>query len=63
MPVLAAARARVVLATGAGKAAAVAAALEGPDPRIPASLLPVAGTTWVLDAEAAGSIDDGDTRA
>jgi 6-phosphogluconolactonase len=63
MPVLAAARARVVLATGPGKAAAVAAALEGPDRRIPASLLPAANTTWVLDADAAGSIDDGDTRA
>lgn len=63
MPVLAAARARVVLATGLGKAAAVAAALEAPDRRIPASLLPPANTTWVLDADAAGSVDDGDTRA
>ena len=63
MPVLAAARVRVVLATGAAKAAAVAAALEAPDPRIPASLLPAAHTTFVLDAASAGSIDDGDTRA
>lgn len=63
MAVLAAARARIVLATGAAKAAAVAAALEGPDPRIPASLLPSAHTTFVLDAAAAGGIDDGDTRA
>ncbi len=63
MPVLAAARARVVLATGPGKAAAVAAALESPDRRIPASLLPAANTTWVLDADAAASVDDGDTRA
>jgi 6-phosphogluconolactonase len=63
MSVLAAARSRVVLATGAGKAAAVAAALEAPDPRIPASLLPAAHTTFVLDAAAAASIDEGDTRA
>jgi 6-phosphogluconolactonase len=63
MPVLVAARARVVLATGPGKAAAVAAAFEAPDPRIPASLLPAADTTYVLDHAAAASIDDGDTRA
>jgi 6-phosphogluconolactonase len=63
MPVLAAARARVVLATGPGKAAAVAAALEAPDRRIPASLLPAANTTWVLDTDAAATVDDGDTRA
>ena len=63
MPVLAAARARVLLATGTAKAAAVAAALEAPDPRIPASLLPAAHTTFVLDDAAAASIDDGDTRA
>lgn len=63
MAVLAAARTRVVLATGPAKAAAVAAALEAPDPRIPASLLPAAHTTFVLDEAAAASIDDGDTRA
>lgn len=37
--VLCAARLCVMLATGAGKAAAVAAVIAGPDPRVPASLL------------------------
>ena len=63
MAVLVAARTRVVLATGAGKAAAVAAALEAADMRIPASLLPATNSTWILDTAAAASIDDGDTRA
>ncbi|MEW6581687.1 MAG: 6-phosphogluconolactonase [Actinomycetota bacterium] len=51
--VLRAARAALILAAGTGKAPAVAAALRGPDPDVPASLLP-SGTTVVLaDREAA----------
>jgi 6-phosphogluconolactonase len=60
MPVLAAARHRVVLATGAGKADAVAAALGTPDPSYPASLLPRDGTTWILDAAAAAHLSEGE---
>ena len=39
VPVLRAARSTLLLATGAGKAQALAAVLRGPDPRVPASLL------------------------
>jgi len=57
MPVLRAARQRVVLATGAGKAAAVARALGEPTPQVPASLLPRVGTTYVLDVDAAALLE------
>lgn len=56
LPMLAAARHRVVLVTGAGKAGAVVAALATPDPHHPASLLPRDGTTWVLDEAAASGL-------
>ena len=59
MPVLRAARARVVLVTGAGKARAVARALGESTPEIPASLLPRQDTTFVLDAAAAAELDGG----
>jgi len=52
---LAAARARVILATGTAKAAAVAALMDAPDPTAPASLLPAAGTTVVADEPAAAA--------
>jgi 6-phosphogluconolactonase len=57
MPVLRAARARVVLVTGAGKAWAVARALGDQSSDIPASLLPREATTFVLDAAAASDLD------
>jgi 6-phosphogluconolactonase len=57
MPVLRAARARVVLVTGPGKAWAVARALGDPTPDIPASLLPHEATTFVLDAAAASDLE------
>lgn len=50
---LAAARARVILATGSTKAAAAAALVGAPDPSAPASLLPASGSTLVTDPEAA----------
>lgn len=53
------ARTRIVLATGVGKADAVAAALDERDPRIPASLLTRDATTWILDAAAASALDEG----
>lgn len=63
MAMLNAANARILLATGMGKAAAVAAAVAGPDPRVPASLLTTHGTTWILDVAAAAALDLGDTSA
>jgi 6-phosphogluconolactonase len=59
LPLLNAARARVVLATGDDKAAAVAAAMGHPDVRAPASLLARDGTTWILDEAAAPLIAPG----
>ena len=56
LPTLAAARSRLVLATGAAKAEAVAAMLAGADPATPASLLPQEGTTLVLDPAAASEL-------
>ncbi len=58
LPVLRAARHRIVLVAGAGKAHAVARALGSPDPRYPASLLPGRGTTWILDDAAASALDE-----
>ena len=60
MAMLNAASARIMLATGMGKAGAVAAALAGPDPRVPASLLASDATTWILDVAAAAALDLGD---
>jgi 6-phosphogluconolactonase len=51
--VLRAARRVLVLATGAGKAGAVAAALAGPDPAVPASLLTGAAVEMIVDPAAA----------
>jgi len=54
LDVLHAARAAILLATGEGKARAVEAVLRGPDVAVPASLLPPATTTMIVD-EAAGA--------
>ena len=53
LPVLQAARATVILATGAGKRDAVARVLAGPDLATPASLLEASSLTIVLDEAAA----------
>ena len=53
LDVLRAARRVIVLATGGGKREAVCAVLRGPDPAVPASLLPSAVTTLIVDAAAA----------
>ncbi len=58
MAVLNAARARIVLATGVGKAGVVAAAMAHPDERIPASLLTRDATTWILDEAAAQGLGE-----
>ena len=63
MEVLNAARRRIMLTAGIGKAGAVAAALAEPDDRVPASLLTRHDTTWILDVPAAQSLDEGDARA
>lgn len=63
MAVLNAARRRIMLTSGVGKAGAVAAALADPDERVPASLLTRQGTTWILDVASAQSLDEGDARA
>ncbi len=63
MAVLNAARARIVLATGIGKAGAVVAAMADPDPRVPASLLTPDATTWILDTAAASALDAADPHA
>ena len=52
LPVFLAARAVVILATGAGKKDAVARVLAGPDPSTPASLLRPDTLTLVVDEEA-----------
>jgi 6-phosphogluconolactonase len=59
LPVLTAARRRLVLVTGEAKARAVAAARRGPDPAVPASLLPADHTDWILDAAAAALLERG----
>lgn len=57
LPVLRAARSRLVLATGAGKADAVVAVLRGPDRAVPASLLGEDGDTVLLvDPDAASRV-------
>ncbi|MEP6893860.1 MAG: 6-phosphogluconolactonase [Gaiellaceae bacterium] len=53
LPVLRAARAIVILATGPGKRDAVERVLAGPNPATPASLLRADSLTLVLDAAAA----------
>jgi 6-phosphogluconolactonase len=53
LPVLRAARHCLLLATGAGKAHALATVLAGPDPRVPASLLVSERLDTVVDAAAA----------
>jgi 6-phosphogluconolactonase len=54
LPTLAAARQRLLLATGRSKAAAVERILAGADPSVPASLLPEQATTLLIDRAAAG---------
>lgn len=56
LPVLQAARCSLLLVAGAAKAAALAAALAGPDPRMPASLLVSERMHVVADAAAAARI-------
>ena len=53
---LRAARSRLILATGPAKAEAVAAALAGPDPGVPASLLGGPSTELIVDVAAAGLV-------
>lgn len=53
LPVLRAARATVILATGPGKRDAVTHVLAGPNPATPASLLASDSLTLVLDTDAA----------
>lgn len=53
LDVLYAAREAIILAVGDGKRDAVAAVLRGPDPAVPASLLPHPTTTLIVDAAAA----------
>ncbi len=53
LDVLRAARSTVVLAVGEGKAGAAAAALSGPDPGVPASLLADGALELILDRAAA----------
>jgi 6-phosphogluconolactonase len=59
MAMLNAAHARIVLATGTGKAEAVSAAFAQPDDRAPASLL-APDTVWILDRAAAAALEGGD---
>jgi 6-phosphogluconolactonase len=54
-PVFEAARSVLVLATGAGKADAVAAVMRGPDRSVPASLLPADRTEILTDPAAAAA--------
>jgi 6-phosphogluconolactonase len=53
VPVLQAARMSLMLVSGAGKAGALAAALRGPDPALPASLMLGERLTVIADAAAA----------
>ena len=53
LDVLRAARSAVILAVGEGKARAAAAALSGPDPGVPASLLADGALELILDRAAA----------
>ena len=55
-PVFEAARSVIILATGSGKADAVAAVMRGADPRVPASLLPADRTEILTDPAAAGGV-------
>ena len=57
LPVLRAARHCLLLVTGAGKASALTAALSGPDPRIPASLLASERLQIVADTAAHAASD------
>jgi 6-phosphogluconolactonase len=54
LPTLAAARQRLLLATGGSKAAAVEWILAGADLSVPASMLPEQATTLLIDRAAAG---------
>jgi 6-phosphogluconolactonase len=56
LDVLRAARSTVILAVGEGKAAAAAAALSGPNPGVPASLLDNGALELILDQAAAGEL-------
>ncbi len=61
LPVLRAARCSLLLVAGAGKAEALAAALAGPDPRVPASLLVSERLHVVADAAAAARVSPDDS--
>ena len=56
LEVLRAARSSAILAVGEGKAAPAAAALRGPNPEVPASLLVDGTLELILDADAAAEI-------
>lgn len=56
LPVFAAARRLIVLATGAGKALAVTAMLAAPDPTAPASLIARERLELIVDEAAAGAV-------
>ena len=58
---LRAARSRLILATGSGKAEAVAAMLAGPDPGVPASLLGGPSTELIVDVAAAARVHPADS--
>jgi 6-phosphogluconolactonase len=60
LPVLRAARHCLLLVAGAGKADALAAALAGPDPRVPSSLLASERLHVVVDAAAAARVGGAD---
>jgi 6-phosphogluconolactonase len=55
-PVIAAAREKIILVTGAGKAGAVAQALEGPDQPIQCPAQLARDGTWVMDRAAASGL-------
>ena len=55
-PVIAAAREKIILVTGAGKAGAVAQALEGPDQPIQCPAQLARDGTWIMDRAAASSL-------
>jgi 6-phosphogluconolactonase len=61
LPVLRAARYSLLLVAGAGKAEALAVALAGPDPRVPASLLVSERLHVVADAAAAARVHPDDS--